>query len=154
RRLLHGRCGHGCARSADEPPTMIGLAAPVLVALGIALVRGGSVAGLAQQRIRWWLLAVVALGIQIPLYSASVPSWVPDAVVGPLVTLATTGLVLAMLLRNATAPVRGACAIAATGVALNLVVMTLNGGFMPRADELAPRPLDRQSSATINNTAP
>jgi uncharacterized protein DUF5317 len=132
---------------------MIGLAAPVLVALGIALMRGGSVAGLTQQRVRWWPLALVALGIQIPLYSATVPNWLPASVVGPLVTLATTGLVLAMLLRNASAPVRAACLIAAAGVALNLIVMTVNGGVMPRADEVAPRALDRESSGTtINNT--
>jgi hypothetical protein len=89
------------------------------------------------------------------LYSAPVASWLPATIVGPLATLLTTALVLVMLLRNAAAPVRAACLIAAAGVALNLTVMTLNGGLMPRADASAPRPLDRDSlSQTINNTTP
>lgn len=134
---------------------MFGLAAPVLLAVLLAVMRGGSVAGVAQQRIQWWPLAIVALGIQVPLYSAPLATWLPVSVVGPLATIATTSLVLAMLLRNATGSVRPACLIAAVGVALNLTVMTLNGGVMPRADELAPRPLDRDALAlTVSNTAP
>jgi hypothetical protein len=134
---------------------MLGLAVPVLLALGIALIQGGSLAALAQQRIRWWALALVALGIQIPLYSLPLGEWLPTTIVGPLATVATTGAILAMLLRNATGPLRVACLIAAVGVALNLTVMTLNGGVMPRRDELAPRALDREGRAsTVNNTAP
>jgi Family of unknown function (DUF5317) len=134
---------------------VFGLAVPVLLALGIALMRGGSLAPLTQQRIHWWPLALVALGIQIPLYSLPLGEWLPATLIGPLATLATTGLVLTMLLRNATGSVRVACLIAAAGVALNLTAMALNGGVMPRRDDLSPRPLDRAALAsTINNTAP
>src|SRR5438874_6835342 len=134
---------------------MFALAVPVIVATVFALARGGSMSGWSQQPVRWWQLAIVALAIQIPLYSAPLGDWVPITAFGPLATVLTTTLVLAMLLRNASGPTRPACLIAASGVALNLIVIVMNGGWMPRADELAPRPFAREAlTSTINNTAP
>ena len=133
---------------------MLGLVLPVAFALGIALIRGGSFAGLAQQRILWWPLVLLALAIQVPAYSLPIGNWLPVEDVARACTVATTALVLLMLLRNATGRTRAACLIAATGVALNLVVMVANGGLMPRVDEFAPRTLSRAAAAnTPSNTA-
>jgi hypothetical protein len=134
---------------------VFGLAAPAILALGLSLALGGSTTDLSQLRVRWWPLALLALAIQIPLYSAPVGEWLPVGVVGPLATIGTTALVLILLIRNATGKTRLACLVAAAGVALNLTAMVLNGGYMPRADELAPRALTRDTSTvSINNTAP
>jgi Family of unknown function (DUF5317) len=134
---------------------MVGLAAPAILAFVLSLALGGSTTDLSQLRIRWWPLALLALAIQIPLYSAPIGHWVPVGVVGPLATIATTALVLVLLVRNASGKTRIACLVAAAGVALNLTAIALNGGYMPRADELAPRPLSRDTSATsVSNTAP
>jgi hypothetical protein len=131
------------------------LALPVVLALAVALLRGGSLAGWSEQRIRWWPLALFALAVQIPAYGAPIGAWLPADIVGPLCTVLTTALVLAMILRNAVGAARPACLLAATGVILNLTVIVANDGLMPRADALAPRPLGRSElSSTPNNTAP
>ena len=134
---------------------MIGLVAPLLIATAAALALGGSLDAWGRQRIRWWPLVLVALGVQLPLYSPPFDTWPAVVAAGPLLGALTMALVMVMLVRNAEGQVRFACLLAALGIALNLIVMTVNGGYMPRADELAPRPLDRESRATtINNTAP
>lgn len=131
---------------------MFALAAPALLALGIRLASGGSLSELSRLRIRWWPLAVLALVIQIPLYTMPLPA---GNLVVPLATIATTAIVLVMLLRNAAGPTRVACIIAAAGVALNLTVIVANGGFMPRAGALAPRPLNGPAEAgVVSNTVP
>src|SRR5438270_10692495 len=112
---------------------MFALAVPAIAATVFALARGGSLSGWSQQPVRWSQLAIVALAIQIPLYSAPLGDWLPVAALGPLATVLTTALVLAMSLRNASGPTRPACLIAAAGVALNLIVIVVNGGWMPRA---------------------
>jgi hypothetical protein len=138
---------------------MIGLVAPVLIATGLALGRGGSLDAWARQRIRWWPLAVVALGIQLPLYSPPVNAWPPVTTAGTVLGLFTMLLVLVVILRNATGAMQPACLLAALGIALNLIVMGANDGVMPRAEELAPLLGDwgvRAGSrdAVVTNTAP
>jgi hypothetical protein len=46
--------------------------------------------------------------------------------------------------------------LAALGIVLNLTVMLANGGWMPRADAIAPRAIQRagDESAVVNNTTP
>jgi hypothetical protein len=117
--------------------------------LAVGIVRGGWF----DLRVRWWPLALVALAIQIPLYSAPLDDWPMGAAIGPLTTIVTTALILVVLLRNATGRARAASLAAASGVALNLLVITANGGFMPRAEALAPRPVSHPSGA-LSNTAP
>jgi len=134
---------------------MIGLLAPAALALVIGLALRRSLVGFGARPIRWWPLAVVALGVQIPLYTPPFNAWPAVVEVGVAGTIVTTGLVLAMLLRNAVAPLQGSCLVASLGVALNLAVMIANGGWMPRADELAPRDLPRfASDESVSNTAP
>jgi uncharacterized protein DUF5317 len=126
---------------------VLGLAAPVVCALALGIVRGGSF----DLRVRWFPLALVALAVQIPLYTAPLGDWLP--LIGPLTTIATTALILLVVLRNATGRTRLASLIAASGVALNLLVISVNGGFMPRAEALAPRAISHPDGA-FSNTAP
>ena len=115
---------------------MIGLIAPLLIATATALVLGGSLDAWGQQRVRWWPLILLALGIQLPLYSPPFDAWPPVVAAGPLLGFVTMALVVVVLVRNATGPVRAACLLAALGVTLNLAVILANGGWMPRAEEL------------------
>jgi hypothetical protein len=115
---------------------VVGLVAPLLIATAAALALGGSLDDWGRQRIRWWPLILVAIGVQLPLYSPPFRTWPAVVAAGPLLGALTMALVLVVLVRNATGPVRAACLIAALGIALNLVVMLANGGWMPRAEEL------------------
>jgi hypothetical protein len=134
---------------------MIGLVAPVLLAVAVALMLGGSLDHWSKQRLRWWPLALLAVAIQIPLYSPPLNSWRPILAVGAVAGEVTMVLILVMLVRNAISPVRPALLLASLGVALNLTVIVANGGWMPRADARAPRELDHGSiESTVSNTAP
>jgi hypothetical protein len=134
---------------------VFGLVAPVLLSVLAALVLGGSLEHWSTQRLHWWPLALLALGVQIPLYSPPLNAWPPLVAVGTACGIATTGLVLVVLLRNAVGPARAGIFLAAIGIALNLTVMVANGGWMPRADALAAGLIGRGGQAdTINNTAP
>ncbi len=134
---------------------MIGLVAPVLLAVVAAMMSGGSLEHWSKQRLRWWPLAVLGLAIQIPLYSPPLNSWQPLVAAGAVAGTATMGLILVMLLRNAVSPLRPTLLLASLGVALNLTVVVANGGWMPRVDGRAPRQLDRGSlESTVSNTAP
>ena len=134
---------------------MIGLLAPVLLAVLAGLVLGGSLENWSRQRLRWWPLGLLALAVQVPLYSPPFDTWPPLLTVGAASGVLTTGLVLLVLLGNAFAPTRAALLVAALGIALNMTVMLANGGWMPRSDTHAARPLNRASiDSTISNTAP
>jgi uncharacterized protein DUF5317 len=134
---------------------VIGLAAPVVLALVVGLAMGGSRDRLRQYRVRWWPLAFAALAIQLPLYSPPFNAWPAVVSLGPIATIATTSLVLAMLIRNVVDAPRAAGILAALGLTLNLTVIVANGGWMPRADQLAPRLMDRAGVAgALTNTAP
>ena len=134
---------------------MFGLIAPSLISVLAALVLGGSLDHWSRARMRWWPLALVALGLQIPLYTWPVKTWSLVVAAGAGASVATTGLVLLVILRNAVGPLRAAAGLAALGIALNVAVMLANGGWMPRADDLMPPPVDRGDlAATVSNTAP
>jgi diguanylate cyclase (GGDEF)-like protein len=116
---------------------LVGLVAPLLIATTAALALGGSIDGWGRQRVRWWPLVVVAIGVQLPMYSSPFRTWPPVVAAGPLLGALTMALVLLVLVRNASGPVRPACLLAALGIGLNLAAMLANGGWMPRAEELA-----------------
>ena len=125
------------------------LAAPVLFAAAIGLARGGW----PELRIHWWPIALIALAIQVPLYTLPIGDSPFRDVVGPAGTIITTALILLVLLRNATGNVRLATLAVASGVALNLLVIVANGGFMPRDEARAPRAITHPPSAINNTTA-
>src|SRR6266568_7169057 len=115
---------------------MVGLVTPLLIATAAALVMGGSLDAWSRQRVLWWPLVLVALGVQLPLYSPPFDTWPALVAVGPVLGAVTMSLVVVVLVRNAVGPVRFACMLAALGIALNLIVIVANGGWMPRAEEL------------------
>jgi Family of unknown function (DUF5317) len=136
---------------------LFGLIAPSLIAVLAALASGGSMAHWGRARLRWSPLALVALGVQLPLYSAPFNTWGPVIAIGAGAGIATTALVLLVVLGNARGPLRLAGGLAALGIVLNLTVMLANGGWMPRADAIAPRAIQRaaeESAVVVNNTTP
>jgi hypothetical protein len=135
---------------------LFGLIAPTLIAVVAALASGGSMAHWAGARLRWSPLALLALGVQLPLYSTPFNTWPVVVALGAGAGIATTALVLLVVLGNARGPLRLAGSLAALGIVLNLTVMLANGGWMPRADAIAPRAIQRagDESAVVNNTTP
>ncbi len=131
---------------------MVGLIAPLLLALVAARLLGGSPAHLTRRRVRWLGLAVSALLAQVFLFSPLLESqpWVLawGAWLWDLSMLA----VLGMLLRNALAaepPLRAAWSVAAVGVLANVLVVTANGGVMPRSVSIA-----HLDQSRLSNVAP
>jgi hypothetical protein len=133
---------------------MLGLLAPVLGSVVLALLLGGSLQPWTAQRLRWSPLALVALGVQIPLYSPPLNHWPPLVAIGAALGIGTTFLVFLIVLRNAVGPTSPGLLIAALGIALNLTVMLANGGWMPRSADLPGRPAEGATTeSTITNTA-
>lgn len=130
----------------------------ILAAVGLALALGGSPSGWVSQRLRWWPLPLVAMAIQLVLYSPPFDTWPVVVAAGPFLGLATMAAVALTLLRNARGSARPASALAALGIALNLTVMLANQGRMPRADALAAHPGEvsawTASEPTLSNVQP
>jgi Family of unknown function (DUF5317) len=134
---------------------LFALIAPPLLAAVAALAAGGSLTHWSRARLRWAPLALLALLVQIPLYTGPTKTWAPIVAIGTGAGIATIVLVLVVLLRNAIGPLRAACGLAALGVVLNLTVMLANGGWMPRADDRLAMAFDRGDlTTTVANTAP
>lgn len=90
------------------------------------LLLGGRLDELGRIRIAWAPLAAAGLLVQLILFSAPVAERIGS--LGPPIYVASTVVVLAALLRNVRQP---GLALLATGAALNLSVIVVNGGFMP-----------------------
>jgi hypothetical protein len=102
--------------------------------------------------VRWSPLAVGALFVQIVLVSPILDEQAWVVAWGPWLWVATMAAVLAMLLRNLHAArwqMRTAWAIAALGVAANILVVTVNGGHMPRTVPMAPVAATQQLSNVV-----
>jgi len=105
------------------------LLAPVLLALLVALLRGGSLHNLADLPLRGIPLMLLAVALQIALY-------LPGLRTVPLVTshgAVIYGVTLALLVAAALVnwSLGLAVRVAALGVALNALVIVANGGYMP-----------------------
>jgi hypothetical protein len=87
---------------------------------------GGHIGNLGSLRIRWAPLAVVGLLLQLALFSTPLGDRIGG--LGPPLYVASSVLVLAVVLRNLRIP---AMPLVAGGAALNLLAITTNGGFMP-----------------------
>jgi hypothetical protein len=137
---------------------MLVLIVLILAAVGLALALGGSPNGWVSHRLRWWPLPMLAMAIQLVLYSPPFDSWPLVVAAGPFLGLATMAAVVPMLLRNATGRARPACMLAAIGIGLNLTVMLFNDGRMPRADALAAHPGEvsawTATEPTLSNVQP
>src|ERR671932_920087 len=105
------------------------LPVPALLALAAALLRGGSLRHLAALPFRGGTFIFTSLAIQVLIYmpfirtSPLVLHW------GGLIYIVALGLLLAGVLRNWSlgTPVR----LATLGLALNAIVITANGGYIP-----------------------
>ena len=102
----------------------------VLDAIAIGLVvgelAGGSIAALAEMRIRWSGLILAGLIFQLVLFSGPVTDRIGDF--GPVLYVLSTGVVLGAVLRNwriAGLP------IVVLGAVSNAAAILANGGFMP-----------------------
>ena len=93
--------------------------------IGGILLRG-RLQGLAAIRFHWAGLAFTGLALQIGLLSAPVGTVIGD--LGPPVYVASSAMVLAVVLRNIAIP---GLAIVAIGAASNLAAIVANGGWMP-----------------------
>lgn len=96
------------------------------IGLLAGFVLGGRLEGLAALRIAWAPIAVIALLVQVLLFSSPLGDAVGAA--GPLVYVASTAAVLAAVVRNFRAPGLG---IVALGAVSNLAAIVANGGYMP-----------------------
>lgn len=117
---------------------MVGLVAPALGAILLGLLLGGSLTGWSSVRLRWWMLALCAFGVQLALYNPPIDRQPWAIEWGPWVWVATKIVIAAMLLRNLVAGsgiARGPWALALLGALLNLVAVTANGGYMPQSAE-------------------
>ncbi len=104
------------------------LAAAVLGAVIVGLVRGGSLQRLADLPLRWAWVALVAFGLQI--YLIYFPEPISAGLVSPRVGLLVLSylLLFAVIWQNRTLP--GVWLIG-VGLLSNFSVMILNGGYMP-----------------------
>ena len=98
----------------------------VVAGIGIGLLLGGRLSGLAALEIRWPAAIVGGLLVQVVLFSPPVAARVGD--LGPLLYVASTMLVGAAVLRNWRVP---GMPLVAVGAACNLAAILANGGSMP-----------------------
>ena len=99
------------------------------LAVAVGLLRGGNLRNFGNIRVRWAWLALAALTIQVAIIYLT-PAWSDIArLFFPLTHLGI--LAVAWVNRHL-----GGMRLLAAGVALNLLVMVANGGFMPVAPEV------------------
>jgi hypothetical protein len=116
---------------------MIGLIAPAGLAILLALALGGSFAGWADLRVRWWPAAIGAFAVQLVLHNPPLDQQPWALVWGPWIWVMSLLVMLGVLCRNGAAAGRSRLPWqgAALGVALNLAVVVANGGYMPQSAE-------------------
>jgi Family of unknown function (DUF5317) len=118
---------------------MLGLIAPAVASVLLAVVTGGSLSRWSSVHVRWWSVAVVCLLLQVALFSPLLEEQPAIIVCGPWLYVFSLVGIVAVLLANARAE-RAASfplLLAALGVTLNCLVIVANGGYMPRSGEAA-----------------
>src|ERR1700704_2205745 len=119
---------------------MLGLLAPTLVAIAVALVLGGSLRGFLHAGIRGWPAMLATFAIELVLYNPPVDRQAWAMQIGPWIWLATKLLLLAVLIGTAL-PSAGRVPrpglLAAVGIGLNALAIGLNDGHMPQSTEAA-----------------
>ena len=118
---------------------MLGLIIPVALVLLLGLAHGGSLSRWATVQVRWWPLAAVCLLVQVALFSPLLETLPVIIVCGPWLYVLSLVGVLGALLANARSggASRLPLTLAALGIALNCLVIVVNGGYMPRSDDAA-----------------
>jgi hypothetical protein len=117
---------------------MTGLLGLTLLGVVLGLALGGSLDGWRGVRIRWWLPALTALGLQLVLYNPPIDSQPWALTFGPWLFVLAKAILVATLMVNALGAtsrgLRAAWLVAALGVGLNLTVVAANGGYMPQSE--------------------
>ena len=119
----------------------------IVIGLVVGFLVGGRPSGLASLEFRWAPLAILGLAIQIALFSGPVSDRVGD--LGPWIYVASTSLVLIVVLRNLR--ITG-LPIVALGAFSNLLAIVANGGYMP-ASPGAAAAAGRGTATTYSNSA-
>jgi uncharacterized protein DUF5317 len=137
---------------------MLILLFPALLAGAAAALRSGSFAGIRRLRIEWWPLAVGALALKVVIHDPPFnrQPWALEW--GPLIWVFCMVAILAMLVRNAVRPgiARIGWQLTSLGIALNLLVVVSNGGYMPQSEAArmalkgAPLPADANVTYLYN----
>jgi hypothetical protein len=101
-----------------------------------AVARGRTFAGWSYQQLAWWPLGLTALAAEIALASTPLGEQPWAIQWGSAIWVTALAAMIAVLGRNAC--LRGGLArtpwlLATLGVALNLLVVTANGGYMPQS---------------------
>jgi hypothetical protein len=119
----------------------------IVIGLVVGLVVGGRLSGLAMLEFRWAPLAILGLVIQVALFSGPISDRVGD--LGPWIYVASTSLVLIVVLRNLR--ITG-LPIVALGAFSNLLAIVANGGYMP-ASPSAAAAAGRDAATTYSNSS-
>jgi hypothetical protein len=123
------------------------MAYALVVGLLAGWLLGGSLASLGTLRIRWAPLAVVGLLSQVILFLGPVAERIGG--LGMPIYVASTALVLAVVLRNVRMP---GLILVAVGALSNLLAIVANGGFMP-ASAAAMAALGKAVNSGYSNSA-
>jgi len=125
------------------------LALPVVVAVALGLVLGGSLGRLAEIRLRAAWLFLAAIALQVVAFPVSGMPWRTHDTVASVLWIASYGLLLvaAVLNRRITG-----VPVVAVGMCLNLVAILANGGTMPVGYD-AMHAAGRVSETHANSTA-
>jgi hypothetical protein len=118
----------------------------VVIGVVAGFLLGGRLGNLARLQVRWAPLAIAALGLQLVLFTEAGGRLAGD--LAPVLYVASTGLVLAVVLVNLRIP---GLVLVAAGAACNLAAIVANGGWMP-ADPDALASLGRGISDDYTNS--
>lgn len=142
-----------CARLLQVGDAMITLVLPLLVAVVAALAFGGSMRAWAGVRLHWPLLLLVPFPLLLVMYNPPLDTqpwligWGPR--IWELAQMAlVAGLVRNMLDRSGLE--RLTWLLAATGVALNALVVLFNAGYMPVSPDAPVWVLEKATTGGID----
>lgn len=119
---------------------MLGLIAPILVALAAAVALGRSPRQLLEHSLRGWPALVVAFAVELTLYNPPVNTQAWAMQVGPGLWIGCRLVILAVLVANGwrhDSDLVWPWRLASVGVGLNTLVVCLNGGHMPQSIDAA-----------------
>jgi hypothetical protein len=112
------------------------LLSAIVVALLIGFLRGGTLANVAGIRIRYLPILFAALLVQIAIFSQIAGTRDTIHRIGPYLYILTLFATLFVMLMNLHIP---GMKVIAVGAALNALVITANGGFMPSPESALER---------------
>jgi hypothetical protein len=108
----------------------------IIIALAIGFLSGGSLANASGLRIRYLPLLIAALLVQVAIFSQIAGTRDIIHRVGPYLYIVTLFATLFVMVMNLSIP---GMKVIAVGAALNALVITANGGFMPSPESALER---------------